>query len=128
MQVTALDGSVHNFDENMVTFVSGPKPTDTDARFYIHGLITGSLVMAGDPLPFMMTMANVSDFAELTFGNGHKFWVNALRVTTVSTLTAAQQALHPHASALLAFGALPHFISEAPNTAIAAINAAGGSL
>jgi predicted phosphodiesterase len=129
MQITTVNGSVHNLDTHKISVVTGPTINDTDARYYIHGVAHHALIVTGDMDSFVTSLPNASSFAKLTAANKKDFWVNAALVTTVHSLNTNVAARNPNAkSALFLQHGGQHMLLDDADTVKAAVNAAGGNL
>lgn len=129
MQITAIDGAVHNFNAARIHMVASKRAADTDQRFYLHGVAPEAIAVAGDPASFVSGLADAANFAQLTLAvTSLPVWVRGAAVRGVRTLTSAEQTHHAGANAVASFAVREIFVVDTTGQAMAAINGAGGAV
>lgn len=128
MQVRNINGVVFHFNPHAVPAIIGPKSTDSDARFYIHGLASSPYSVSGDVEQFAATIPDVK-FVKFTLAeSGRIMMLNIAHVRALSEMPAKLRTKIPNGKALIRVGNNNRVVIEDVASVKTAINNAGGNI
>lgn len=130
MQATNAAGQVIHFNPTRINLISGPRPTDENQVFYLHGVCPPPIPeLAGSITEFIATLPNAENFIPVTLAQtGLTIYINAVAVRSINPVPANIQSQRVGANAIIGVGKRNRFVTESVADVQAAVHAAGGPL